>query len=67
MVLTITPARRHILSGLFVNLAAAWLAAAALTPNFVSFEEPGNFLMLTYDVLGGILLLVSAVMIEEGL
>jgi len=55
------------LSGLFVNLAATWFAAAAVTPNFVSFEKPGNFLMLTYDILGGILFLILASVVEERL
>ncbi len=67
MMPAITPARRHILSGLFVNLAATWFAAAAVTPNFVSFEKPGNFLMLTYDILGGILFLILASVVEERL
>ena len=65
MVLVITQARRRILSGLFVNLAAAWFAAAALTPNLVSISKLADFLVLTYDVLGGIIFMILATVVEE--
>jgi len=63
--LIITPARRHILSGLFVNLAATWFAAAVLTPNFIPIDELADFLILTYDIFGGIMFVIVATVIEE--
>jgi len=62
-----TPARLRVLSGLFVNLAAAWLTAAALTPNFVALNKPFNLIVLTYDTFGATVFLVLATKVEERL
>ncbi len=53
------------LSGLFVNLAAAWFAVAFITPNFSDPTEPAGFAVLGVDILLGFTFLVSTVKLEE--
>jgi len=62
-----TAAKLRVLSGLFINLAAAWLTAAALTPNFVALNKPFNLIVLTYDIFGATVFLILAAKIEEKL
>jgi len=49
-----------IFSDLFINLAAGWFGAVIIVPNFSGINPPFNFLILTGDVLAGILSLVAA-------
>lgn len=55
------------LSGLSINIAAAWFVLAFITPNYVDITKPEGLLTLTRDVLSGILFLLTSVMIEREL
>lgn len=59
----LTSPRARFLAGLFTNLAAGWLAALLITPNFVG----ADFTILTYDVLGVIFCSWLAIKLEEKL
>jgi hypothetical protein len=53
------------LSGLSINLAAGWLAAVVIVPNFAGLTKPGALWILTYDLLAAILFLLLTVKLEE--
>ncbi len=53
----------HSLSGLFVNLSAAWFAAAFLTPAYLS--HPVWPFLLTGNLISGIVFLLASVKLEE--
>jgi len=50
----------EIFSDLLVNLAAGWFGAVIIVPNFSGINPPFNLLILTGNVLAGILSLVAA-------
>jgi hypothetical protein len=60
-----TPAKLKVLSGLFGNLAAGWLGAAIITPNFADLSELISKLVLTADIVFAILCLLLAFWFEE--
>lgn len=55
------------LSGLAVNLSAAWFGVAFITPNFVTAPAPGWLLLLLGDLGFGILFLVISFKLERSL
>lgn len=63
MTIRFTPAQAKFLAGLFTNLAAGWLGALFITPNFLGFHVE----FLTYDVLGVTMCSWIAIKLEEKL
>lgn len=61
----LTPSRLRVLSSVFSNLAAAWIGAIFIIPNFTDFSQLTDKLILTVDFLAAILCLVSAFKLEE--
>lgn len=57
------PIWSSVLSDLFVNLSAAWFGAAFVVPNLAN--QPGWFLVLTGNLLNGIVFLAIAVKLKE--
>jgi len=55
----------EVFSDLLVNLAAGWLGAAFIVPNFSGVVWPSNFVILTMDVLLGIFCLVGAFRLKK--
>lgn len=53
------------LSGLSVNLSAAWFTLAIVTPNFSSLANIEALLVLTRDLVFGIVFLVLTVIFER--
>ena len=53
------------LSGLAINLSAGWFTAIVIMPNFSPLITLGDFAVLTYDILFGILFLLFTVKLEE--
>ncbi|MEK7090937.1 MAG: hypothetical protein AAB887_00335 [Patescibacteria group bacterium] len=54
-----------VLSDLFVNLAAGWFGAVFIVPNFSQLGLPANWLVLTIDIVLGILSLVLALRLKK--
>lgn len=54
------------LSGLFINLSAAWYTLAFITPNFIKLDSEG-LNALIFDVFFGTILLVFTVRVERRL
>ncbi|KKU29373.1 MAG: hypothetical protein UX80_C0002G0009 [Candidatus Amesbacteria bacterium GW2011_GWA2_47_11b] len=54
-----------ILSDLFVNLAAGWFGAVFIVSNFFQLGLPANWLVLTIDIVLGILSLVLALRLRK--
>lgn len=55
------------LSGLFINISAAWFALAFIGPNVAFPKSPIEFVLLTSYMIFGILFLVLTVFLERGL
>ena len=53
------------LSGLSVNLSAAWFGLAVVTPNFANILKIETVVTLTRDVLFGIIFLLLTVFFEK--
>jgi uncharacterized membrane protein YeaQ/YmgE (transglycosylase-associated protein family) len=60
-----TTAQRRILSGLFTNLAAGWIGAMIITPNFSDITTFHGAAVLIFDGSAVILSLLMAFFIEE--
>lgn len=54
-------------SGLFINFAAGYFALAFITPNFTNPATPNAFVILTWNILFGIVFLIASVKTEERL
>ena len=55
------------LSGLSINLSAAWFALAMVTPNFANLSTPDALIVLIRDIASGIVFLIINVIIERRL
>lgn len=55
----------RVLSAVFANLGASWLAVAFVAPAFPAFAGVGTWLLLTRYLLSAILCIVVAVKIES--
>lgn len=53
------------LSGLFINISAAWFMAAALTTNITKLQKTESYIILCYYLIAGLLYLLLSVKIEE--
>lgn len=53
------------LSGLFINLSAAWFILAFVTPNFADITMRASQIILLRDVFLGILFFVITVLVEK--
>lgn len=53
------------LAGLSINLSAGWLGAFIITPNFSPVTNTEQILILTYDIVFGILFLWIAIKLER--
>lgn len=60
-----TSPRLKVLSGLFTNLAAGWIGAVMIFPNVSDFSTLGGKLLLTLDMVAGIVSLAVAFWVEE--
>lgn len=54
-------------SELFVNLAAGWFGAAFVVPSFLKLRSPYNLILLTADLLFGIVALLVSVVLRSSL
>lgn len=52
-------------AGLSVNLSAAFFGLAIVTPNFLKTSYPESIIVLTWDLLLGILFLLATVVLEK--
>lgn len=57
--------RRRVLSSLFTNLAAGWIGAVFIFPNFYNLSLIENKIILTLDITGVIVCLLLAFWLEE--
>lgn len=64
MIMILTAPWLKALSGLCINLSAAWFVLAFVTPNF-ELSRPDAFWVLTYDIYFGIVFLLIAVKLEK--
>jgi len=55
------------LSGLSINLSAAWFGLAVVTPNFAALSRLETLIALTKDIGLGILFLLLTIRLEEEL
>lgn len=55
------------LSGLTINLSAGWFGAFVISPNFSPIVGIKEILLLTYDVMFGILFLYLGIKLERKL
>lgn len=55
------------LSGLSINLSAAWFATALIGVNIAAPKEFGELLVLTFNLVFGIIFLLLTVKFEENL
>lgn len=53
------------LSGICQNMSVALFGLAFITPNFTTLNNPENILVLTLDILFGMLFLVISVQMEQ--
>lgn len=60
-----TKARQRVLSGLFTNLAAGWMGAIFIFPNFNDLLKTSNQLLLIVDIISAIVSLIIAFWFEE--
>ena len=58
-------AKLRVLSGLFTNLAAGWVGAVFIFPNFSDLSSLVNKLVLTYNALAAIVSILIAFWLEE--
>lgn len=63
--LSFKPSQLRILSGLFTNLAAGWVGAMIITPNFSDVTNFRGAFVLLFDAVAAIVSLVIAFLIEE--
>lgn len=53
------------LSAVLANLSGAWFALAFITPNFSNILDKEAIIVLTFDIIFGIVFLVLATIVER--